>query len=231
MKAGLLLPVFLAACATPGRNVPVAVPAARAPTAEERIAADVGRLLSSDPRASAAAAERLRYLDEGERDALLAHARTIPMERDPRWLHVLDENHALPPLPPAEEVDFLVWKAARDDPYDVMKAQSRLLDLARARPEVLLDRLASGAPGTEPVAVALTLAGEVRALRPLLARYRAARTPAERRILAEAMTPLVGEALRPPSDGPPAALESAARAVEAWLEAREAAPPGDEDRA
>lgn len=220
-----LLTLLLAACATPGRNVTVHVPAARAPTTAERMAAEVGRLLSPDADVSEAASHRLRKLDETELAALLAHAKRIPTERDPRWLDVLDENHALPPLAPEEELDFLLWKTGRDDPYAVMKAQSRLLDLARTEPDVLLGRLERGGEGSEPIAVALGLVGERRALRPLIAQYRAAREVGERRALVEAMTPLVGASRRPPSEGPPEALERAAAALEAWLATQEGDAP------
>ncbi len=68
-----------------------------------------------------------------------------------------------------------------------MKAQARLLDLARTQPDLLLARLDRGGRGAEAIAVALAMAGERRAVPPLLARYRNARTPDERRVAAEAL--------------------------------------------
>jgi hypothetical protein len=227
-----LLPILLTACSTPGRNVQVHLPEAEGPSREAAIEADVGRLLSADPVASAAAARRLQALDDQGVDALLVVAARIPDERDPRWLNVLDENHALVPLTTEEQLDFLVWKATRTDRFGVMKAQNRLVDLARAEPDAVLARLRRGGPGVPSLAVALALAGERRAVGPLLARYRRAAGPEERRALAEAIAVLAGEDLRPPTEGSPAAIERAAQSVETWIQAqqpKEGGPGGQPD--
>jgi hypothetical protein len=209
----------LAACGTPGRNVPVELPAAPEPLASRLIAREVGRLLSASPEESSRAERRLTALDEDGRAALRVHAATIPGERDPRWLNVLDENHALGPLPPDVELEYLLWKASREESFYVMKAQSRLLDLARSQPDLLIARMARGGRGAEALAVALALADERRAIPPLLARYENARSLEERRVAAEALARLVGDDLRPRLQGSDAELRRDADAIRGWLAA------------
>ena len=212
----ILLLLASAACGTPGRNVPADLPDAPRPVEAHLVAKEVGRLLSADPSVSRAAERRLMRLGDEGRAALLAHASRIPEERDPRWLHVLDENHALPPLPLEEELDFLLWKVSRPESFYVAKAQGRLLDLARVNPDRLLVRLDRGGRGVEAVAVALAMAGEMRAVEPLLERYRKGRTPHERRVAAEALGVLVGEERRPRPQGRPDEIQRDAQIIENW---------------
>jgi hypothetical protein len=209
-----------AACGTPGRNVRVALDDAPELPAERLVALDVGRLLTSDPAESLEAERRLTALDEDGRAALLAHAKRIPAERDPRWLHVLDENQALPPLTPNEELAYLSWKVTRSEPVYVMKAQGRLLDLARRQPALMLARLEAGGLGAEAVAVALALAGEQSAVPILLDRYRGARTVDERRAAVEALTRLVGEERRPRLQGSRADIDRDAESIRRWWETK-----------
>ena len=213
----LLLAALLAGCGTPGRNVPVELTPAPEPLASRLVGTEVGRLLSADPEESRRAERRLTALDEEGRKALLVHAAKIPGERDPRWLNVLDENHALQPLPADQELEYLLWKASREESFYVMKAQSRLLDLARAEPDLLIARMARGGRGAEVLAVALALAGERRAIRPLLARYENARSLEERRVAAESLAQLVGDDLRPRLQGSDAEIRRDADAIRRWL--------------
>jgi hypothetical protein len=220
-RSAALLALLVPACATPGRNVIVEVAPAPAPGEARLVALEVGRLLSADADASRAAETWLSRLDAPGRDALSEHAARIPGERDPRWLHVLDENgllaESVPDLAPGDELVYALWKAGRPEGSYAMKAQSRLLDLARRSPETLLGHLERGEPGAEVVAVALALAGERRAGRPLLQRYRAARSDAERRAAAEALGLLAGQGRRPRVRGSAADLEKDALVVERWL--------------
>ncbi len=226
LPAALLLSL-LAACASSGRGVPLAVEPARRPLPADLVAADVGRLLSPDAEASSAALARLTTLDEAGREALQAYARTIPDERDPRWLLVLDENHQLPALDPDTEVRYLAWKSSLPDRVFAWKGEGRLLELARTHSDALLRRLEAGGEGAAAVAVALALSGDRRAVPALLARYRAARTPAERREAAEALTAVAGEGRRPREDGTPAEIAQDADAIERWWRAEERAAGGD----
>ena len=217
LLAATCLAVLLPGCGTPGRNVPVELAAAPEPLASRLVGTEVGRLLSADPEQSRAAERRLTALDEQGREALLQHAAKIPSERDPRWLNVLDENHALPPLPTDQELEYLLWKVSRQESFYVMKAQSRLLDLARTQPDLLIARMARGGRGAEALAVALALADEKRAIGPLLARYENARTLEERRVAAESLARLVGDDLRPRLQGSDAEIQSDAQAIRSWL--------------
>jgi hypothetical protein len=210
------LALLAGACAAPVRTGTIAVPPPQAPLERDRLAARVGDLLSADPVRSLDAERRLSALDDAERRTLAEVAATIPHERDPRWLNVLDENHALPALSAEERLDFLLWKSARVEPFYAMKAQSRLLDLARERPEVLEQRLARPGPQRPDVAIALALAHGPRRVPALVAFYRDARTVAERRGAAEAIALAVGEERRPRPDGTPVEVARDADAVERW---------------
>lgn len=216
---------LLAGCGTPGRNVPVDVPAAVVPTPSERVAEEVGRLLSSDPRESADAERRLLLLDEKGRVALRLHADTIPKERDPRWWNVLHENHMLPELTPEERLGFLLWKSRRPEPTQAMKAQNGLLELAHEEPDLLIERLRAAAaapPGdprqaeVEPLGIALAVARVDRAVPALVEVYRAARTLEVRRAAAEALALLAGEERRPRAQGSPTELARDADAITTW---------------
>jgi HEAT repeat protein len=217
----LLATLALGACGTPGLTVPVDVEDAPVPGTDLLVAREVGRLLTADPELSAEAERRLTTLDEAGRRALLAHAARIPSERDPRWLHVLDENHALGPLPPQEEVAYLLWKVTRDEPVYVRKAQGRLLEMARAEPDVLLRTLSRAAEGADEVGLALALAGEERAVPLLLDRYEGTESVEVRRASAESLSRLVGDDLRPRVTGSRAGIRRDAEAIRAWWRARE----------
>jgi hypothetical protein len=212
----LLAALALASCGTPGRNVIVDLEPAPVPPEPQFVARDVGRLLSADRGESLGAERRLTALDAAGRAALAEHAQRIPEERDPRWLHVLDENDLLPPLPANVHLDYLLWKSRRAEDFYVMKAQARLLDFAGRDPDAMLARLEAGGAGAEALAVALALAGERRAVPPLLARYRFASSEGERRVAAEALGRLLGEQRRPRALGSPEEIEQDARAVERW---------------
>ncbi len=211
---GLLLTP--AACSSP---VPVVVADPRPPAPAERVGLLVGALLSTDAAASAAAERRLLVLDPEERRALEAHAARIPRERDPRWLHVLDEQGLLEGLSTGERVAFLLWKAARPERSFAMRAEAGLVEQARAEPAALLAELARGTPPTEALAAALVVAGRLDALPALAARYLATGDEVERRVLAEALARLAGEDLRPRTGG---TAEQRAADVAALLAA---APP------
>ena len=94
-----LIPLVLACgCGTPGQDLAVEMPAAPVLPAAQPVGEEVGRLLSSDPEVSKAAEARLIALDGERLDLLLTYAKTVSLERDLRWLHVLDEHHALAKL-------------------------------------------------------------------------------------------------------------------------------------
>lgn len=223
------LAALLCACGTPGSNVAVNVPVAPVVKQDVRIAEAVGELLSSDARESEAALQQLLQLDESQRADLIAYRDQIPNERDPRWLNVLDEYHALPELDAKDQLDFLVWKAGRPEPFFVMKAQSRLLDMARDNPEALIDRLEAGGDGSEVLAVALALSGERRAVPALLTRYRYPQQPDERRAAVEALAQLVGEERRPRLRGTREEMERDALAIESWYQEQQALASAEEE--
>ena len=214
----VLLLIVGPACRGGSRRVSLDLPQAPQPLATDLVGAQVGRLLSADEAASRAAENRLTTLDADGQKALLRHAETIPEERDPRWLLVLEENHALPELAASDEIAYLVWKAGRAETYYVMKAQGRLLDLARTNPDDVLRALETGAEGRDVLAVALALAGERRAFPPLRALYAEATSPADRRVAAEALTQLTGGEVQPRVLGSPADIAASAERLDAWWE-------------
>ncbi len=233
----------MAACSS-GARIPLDdVPPPRAATAEEEVGRLVGRLLSADPERSRAAEEDLRRLDERGNEALLAHARKVPNERDPRWWSVLDERGLLRrvPRPPTEEefLDFLLWKAARPDRTLALAAQSALLEAARRDPAPLARRLERPGPGRDVLAVTLAGAGVSSAVPAILALYRSeSATAEERRAAAAALGVLLGEDARPRAEGTPEERERDARfAEERWrtmpaspASAPSEAPVGDDGR-
>jgi hypothetical protein len=172
-------------------------------TRTSEVARSVGELLGSDPERSRQAEQRLLSLDEAGRATLRAHAQSIPTERDPRWLHVLDEHHALPALPPDERVAFLLWKAQRPEAFFVSKAQQGLIEEARRDPAPLLRALARGGPGVDVLAIALAVAKRREAVPALVDRYLVEEEERERRALSEALARLVGEDIRPRLGGTP----------------------------
>lgn len=218
----LLSTLLLCACTTPGSRTPVDVGRAPALAPRVEIGREVGLLLSADEAASRAAEQRLVNVSGPQREQLLAYAETIPTERDPRWLNVLDEHHALPPLDDEAQLDFLIWKGARASRFFAMKAQSRLLDMARTRPEVLIARLGRGGEGMDRVAIALAQAGVARAVPALLQRYTEPRSPLERRAAAEALTMLAGEPRRPRARGSAREIAQDASVIRAWYEEQRA---------
>jgi hypothetical protein len=205
-------------CGTPGRNLRVDVGPAPEHTPTVRMGEEIGRLLSPDPEVSRAAEQRLIALDLAGRDRLVAHAATLEGERDVRLLNVLDEHHALPDMPPQALLDFLLWKARRPERFYVMKAQSRLLDMARTEPDAMLVRLAGGGPDFGILAVVLGLAGRREAMAVLLERYRHTTSDRERAAAAEALGQLAGAALRPRPRGSARDIARDADALEDWYE-------------
>lgn len=206
----------VAACGSPGRDVVVDVaPAPKVPPRLE-VAQEVGRLLSSDPATSKAAERRLLALTDEDRDRFLAYAATLHGEHDMRLLNVLDEQQALPDLPPDVHLDFLLWKAARPERFYVVKAQSRLMGMARKDPAPLIARMQRGGPGTDVLEIALALSGRPEAFDALLARYRGASGTRDRAAAAEALGLLAGAEHRPRASGSPAEIEHDAAALEAW---------------
>ena len=218
MKAhgATLLLLWLGACGSPGRDLVVDVPDVPVIVPRYEVGAEVGRLLSADPTSSQDAEARLIALVEEPRERFLAYAASLQGERDMRLLHVLDEHHALPELTPTERLDFLLWKAARPERFYVMKAQSRLMEMAREDPAPLIARLREAGPGSDMLGVALAMSGRREAFPVLLDRYRAAPTPGERAGLAEALGILAGEERRPRATGSAAEIARDAAALEAW---------------
>lgn len=199
--AALAVVASLPSCSSAEKRVPLDVPAAARPSSDIRVGEEVARLLSPDAPASDAAALALEGLDDDGKKALAAHAARIPRETDPRWLTVLDANGLLPSASPEVRVDLLAWQAARKDPRLVWRAQSGLLDLARAHPEIVLTRLADPkCPARDALALALADAKEMRAIPALVELYRAPRTPAERRAATVALGRLAGEDRKPRFD-------------------------------
>ncbi len=192
--------VLLAAgCASAAARAPMDVPAGRAPTPADDVAREVAALLSGDPTAARAAETSLVALDGPGRAALARHAASIPTERDPRWLHVLDAHGLLPPLAPDEAVAFRLAEAARGEPGLLARARAALETLARRDPAPLVARLRPG-PGADLLALALGDAGAASAAPALLALYRDARTPAERRAAAAALATLLAPTRGPDAD-------------------------------
>ncbi|MCC7138372.1 MAG: hypothetical protein IT460_08110 [Planctomycetes bacterium] len=200
----------VAGCASEGARAHVDLPRGRAPSEQDRVAREVGRLLGSDARASKEAEDALHALDAPGRAALAAHARRIPGERDPRWLHVLDEHGLLPPLSDRDLVALHLWEAARGGAPAVAKAQATLERVAVSDPEVLVEAIARPGPSRDLVALVLGRSHVTRAVPALVALYRDGTTAAERRAAADALGRLLGADARPPADA-----DDAERAVEA----------------
>lgn len=188
--------LLLAACGGFPTNAYVTVPPAAAPSPAQRVARLVGELLVTDVERSTAARQDLLALQGEDLEALARHAGSIPAERDPRWLHVLDEHGLLPSLPLGERISFLLWKAQLPERFYVMKARAALTEQAARDPLPLLAVVESGAAGSTQVALALSLAGRQEAVPVLLDRYVAAEDEEERRALVEALRGLLGEEVR-----------------------------------
>ncbi len=219
----------LLACGAPARNVPVEVPDAVAPTARQQVEREVGRLLRPEPDVSREAERRLLALDAQGLVELRRLSESMPTERDPRWLHVLDENGLLPALTPEERIEFLLWKAARSEPFYASKAQSGLADLARSDSDRLIARVRTlfsrpvserTARDAESIGTALAVARVERAVPALVDAYVAARDVAERRALAEVLAILAGEARRPRVTGLPQDIAKDAERIRQWWQAR-----------
>lgn len=195
LLAALLLPAT--GCGSTSATARVSLEEPPRPTPASEVGRAVGELLGSDPEVARAAEARLLALDEPGRAALRTHAASIPTERDPRWLHVLDEHHALPALAPEERLAFLLWKARRPEPFFVSKAQQALVAEAHRDPAPLLAALRGGGSGTDVLAVALAIAQRREAVPLLVERYLATPDEHERRALAEALARLCGEDVRP----------------------------------
>ncbi len=184
------------------------------PTPRVVLGEEVGRLLSHDAVVSARASERLRSLTDEDRDELIALARKLPDERDPRWLAVLDDQQGLPALSPEERLRYALWRAEQPGASSGMRAQSILLELARTDPDLMLGQLEAGARGRPRVAIALGQAGERRAVPPLLDLYERTGDARERRASAESLAWLVGEAYRPRIVGSPHEIRADAARIQ-----------------
>ena len=214
MAAVLLL--LAAGCGSTAADVRVDAPTVPRVPERVQVAEQVGRLLSPDPERSKTASQRLMAL-EGERlQEFLEYVKTLEGERDLRLLNVLDEHHALPPMATADQLDFLLWKAGHPERFYVMKAQSRLLDMARADPDPLIERVRAGGEGADVLGVVLAVSKTQKALPALLERYRGATTQRERAATAEALGILAGEERRPRASGTREEIARDAAALEAW---------------
>jgi hypothetical protein len=212
----LALAIGLGACSSAGERTAVVVPPPRPPTDREDVGRLVGTLLSADPRASREAEAILDRLDAPGRAALAEHARAIPTERDPRWLSVLDRNGLLGDAPPDARLDLLVWRAGRRDARSAREGREGLAAWAKSDPAPLLARLERSAPGRAALATALGEAERRDAVPALLALYREAESPEERKAASGALGAIAGESLRPRVDGTPEEIEADAARVEAW---------------
>lgn len=207
------LSILLGACTSPGERTPIDVSSPPNPTPRVVLGEEVGRLLSHDQAASARASERLRALTDDDRDELVALARTLPDERDPRWLLVLDDQQALPEMTPEERLRYALWRAEQPGDNSGMRAQSILLELARTDSGPLLQQLKTGTRGRSRIAIALGQAGERRAALPLLDLYERTGDAQERRASAESLAWLVGEAYRPRIVGSPEEIRADAARI------------------
>jgi hypothetical protein len=205
------------ACASSGERTCVDAPFPRPPTAQEDVGRLVGELLSADARASRAAERTLVALDPEGRAALAALARDLPDERDPRWFHVLDRNALFSAASDDDRLDLLLWRASReDDAETASRARDALAQEARRAPGLLAARLDRDAADRAALARALGEARAREAVPALLALYRGARTPAERRAASAALGAVAGDSLRPRAEGTDAEREEDAKRVEEW---------------
>ena len=214
--AGLL--VGSAGCTTPGQDLDLRVKPAPVIRPKVQVGAEVGRLLSPQPEVSQAAERRLVALTGEELTAFLTYVETLEGERDVRLLNVLDEHHALPEMPVPEQIEFLLWKASRPERFYAMKAQSRLIDLARRDPAPLLARLDAGGANVDVLGVVLAITRTQEAVPVLLRRYRSTTEGRARSATAEALGMIAGEERRPRPSGRPEDIERDAAAIEAWYE-------------
>lgn len=214
----LTLALSAGACGLPGTTTPVDVGVAPAVAPQVEVGREIGLLLSADEEASRRAEARLSTVTGEDRVALLAYRDVIPNERDPRWLNVLDEHHALPQLDDRSLVDFLVWKGERPGGTFAMKAQNQLLDLARKRPDMLIARVREGGSGIDKISVALSMARVVEAVPALLERYTDPRDDVERRAAADALARIAGEGYRPRARGSARELAQDASTIRAWYD-------------
>ncbi len=236
----VVLALLVGGCGSTAADVRVDAPPVPRVPARMQVAEEVGRLLAPDPAVSKAAERRLISLDGDDRQAFLDYVETLQGERDLRLLNVLDEHHALPAMSVDEQLDFLLWKSARPERFYVMKAQSRLIDLAKKDPEALIARLGRGGPSAEVLGVVLAVSKTTRALPALLERYRFPASQRERAAAAEALGLLAGAERRPRASGSREEIARDAAVLEAWYEEQLAiaaerssvppAPAGGEER-
>ena len=223
-RAALLLAVLLCpACGTPGQDLDVRVQPAPQVQPEYLVGAEVGRLLSPDDQVSKAAERRLVALTGERKDRLLTYVATLEGERDVRLLNVLDEHHALPEMTTQEQIEFLLWKASQPERFYSMKAQSRLIDIARRDPQALIDRLDQGGPNVDVLGVVLAITRTEEAVPALLRRYRTTRDSRARSATAEALGMIAGDERRPRPSGRAQDIERDAAAIEAWYQERQEA--------
>ena len=226
VRAAVPLSLVLAACASPGRRMAIDVPPASAPSAQQAVAAEVGRLLSADPGAAKEAEARLTGLDAAGRALLAEHARRIPDERDPRWRHVLDENGLASGLSPADRLDLNLWRIARPEPARVLKGQAGLLDLARTSGDLLVARLKGPGPGRDAIALALASAGREESVPALIGLFREPANPGERRAAAEAIAALTDGTVRPRTDATEEEVVRDVARTQAWWQERQGGADG-----
>ncbi len=216
MPALALLVVMLPACGSTAEDVILDAPPAPRIPERVHVAEEVGRLLGPDAAVSRAAGRRLMALDGEPRQAFLDYVGELEGERDVRLLDVLDEQHALPEMPLEAQMDFLLWKAGREDRFYAMKARSRLMDIARDNPDAVIARLREGGDGAEVLSVVLAVSGVQRSLPALIERYRLAGSQRERTAAAEALGMLAGDERRPRPSGSPAEIERDAASLSTW---------------
>ena len=180
---------------------------------EYRLRSELAALLSADPARSLRAERQLRGLNESERLRLLQVARERPTERDPRWLSLMEDLHGPVKLSPTDEWRYLSWRVSQSDRARAMRAQSRLVDLAHAHPDTLLEVVRRKEAGYESAVLALAAARHPQAIHEFVASYRSPTSPSERRIMAEALAMWTGDRVVPRVVGQPWEIEADAAQV------------------
>ena len=220
--AGLVggMGLALGACGTPGQDLTIQVAPAPPISPEVQVGAEVGRLLSPDAGISKQAERRLLALTGEDLERFLAYALALEGESDMRLFNILDEHHALPELGSGVLLSFLLWKSAPPERFYRMKAQSRLIVMATADPEPLIQRLGVGGKEVDVLAAVLATTQTEAAVPALLQRYRSTGNPRSRAAAAAALGVIAGEEHRPRPSGRAQDLERDATAIEAWYRER-----------
>ena len=97
-----------------------------------------------------------------------------------------------------------------------MKAQSRLIDLAKTNPDPIIARVRADAPGADVLGVVLAITRTLPAVPALIERYRSTADPRSRAAAAEALGLFAGEEFRPRPSGSPTEIGRDAETLEAW---------------